>query len=547
MFKTPSLTAAKKKTSKTTDPECSKKNISIPVSLPSNDSTTHQANTKNSPSAGPTPPSLKKNTQYPPLNYTPPQNRAEPARAYTFDVLKNGSLLETLAISIEQDYFVVGRLPNCDFPLDHPSISRYHAVIQFCKNEQAFIYDLGSTHKTFINKKELSPRKLHLIQLGDQIRFGLSQRIFIFSTVDNEHLDDISQKIENKYNQAKALARQKLNKEIDSLGSATISHDPKFSNNETENIWGFGEDAVDTDIVDINSLPETPNNNNAFYSSDPRAALNFQKHKINDFESLSKDHDVLLETIKRIETEKLNLEQKNKCIDSIRNSSKEMAGRTATGGSEDGDQDSEIDEIDLYVLQLQNDTDRDMAQKLETQLEELKKKLGEIKDLLEIAKPVKSSELIKSVSKVPEIVKSSASGSVNQAGLKCLVDDGEKTKKRSVEIEPSKPRFPSSLTKTSEVFDKESDNRTDLQNEKDTSNNRIDLQNGKDTSEDQNTVKIEAKKRKIGPTMLDENTNTKTAVEQSEYDMYQAEEINWAPPSNQTGDGRTHLNDKYGY
>ena len=49
---------------------------------------------------------------------------------------------------------MVGKLPDlCDIVLEHPSISRKHAVFQFHKNGKLFLYDLESTHGIKVNKK----------------------------------------------------------------------------------------------------------------------------------------------------------------------------------------------------------------------------------------------------------------------------------------------------------------------------------------------------------------------------------------------------------
>ena len=43
-------------------------------------------------------------------------------------------------------------------PLEHPSISRLHAVLQFRgRDSAAFLYDAGSSHGSFLNKQRLPP------------------------------------------------------------------------------------------------------------------------------------------------------------------------------------------------------------------------------------------------------------------------------------------------------------------------------------------------------------------------------------------------------
>jgi pSer/pThr/pTyr-binding forkhead associated (FHA) protein len=75
-----------------------------------------------------------------------------------FQILRNGSIVDTVVLE-ERPFWTFGRTPNCDVVMEHPSSSRLHAVLQFkAEDSTAFIYDCGSTHGTFLNKRQvLSP------------------------------------------------------------------------------------------------------------------------------------------------------------------------------------------------------------------------------------------------------------------------------------------------------------------------------------------------------------------------------------------------------
>ncbi|KAJ0986815.1 hypothetical protein J5N97_005171 [Dioscorea zingiberensis] len=73
-----------------------------------------------------------------------------------------------------------GRIDLCDFVLEHPTISRFHAVLQFKKDGEAFLYDLGSTHGTSINKNQVKKKVYTKVHVGDVFRFGQSSRLYIF-------------------------------------------------------------------------------------------------------------------------------------------------------------------------------------------------------------------------------------------------------------------------------------------------------------------------------------------------------------------------------
>jgi len=106
-------------------------------------------------------------------------------KSYYFEVIKNGSVAERVELTAKS-YYVFGRLPSCDHSMDHPSLSRYHAVIQHCAMTNSegrdlgwYLYDLDSTHGTWINKSKVSPRTYHRLRVGYVVKFGGSTRLYI--------------------------------------------------------------------------------------------------------------------------------------------------------------------------------------------------------------------------------------------------------------------------------------------------------------------------------------------------------------------------------
>ncbi|XP_056446264.1 kanadaptin [Gadus chalcogrammus] len=126
---------------------------------------------------------------HPPIPYTEPLWGGIASEIpYELEILKNGAILDTLPLT-HSSYFVVGRLPVCDVSLEHPSISRYHAVLQFRSQsgeegiegeERGFyIHDLGSTHGTVVNKIKIPPKTYVRLHVGHVLKFGGSTRLFI--------------------------------------------------------------------------------------------------------------------------------------------------------------------------------------------------------------------------------------------------------------------------------------------------------------------------------------------------------------------------------
>ncbi|KAI3884259.1 hypothetical protein MKX03_017099 [Papaver bracteatum] len=111
--------------------------------------------------------------------YTIPPWSAPPRHPFFFEVLKDGSIIDQFDVSTKGAY-MFGRVDLCDFVLDHPTISRFHAVLQFKQSGDAYLYDLASTHGTSINKNQVKIKTYTDLHVGDVVRFGLSSRLYIF-------------------------------------------------------------------------------------------------------------------------------------------------------------------------------------------------------------------------------------------------------------------------------------------------------------------------------------------------------------------------------
>ncbi|KAI8884405.1 SMAD/FHA domain-containing protein [Backusella circina FSU 941] len=172
-------------------------------------------------------PVAKPQVQAPPLSYEKPPWSSESIFDYSVEVLKNGASIETIQ-GPKKEFITIGRLPICDMPMEHPSISRYHAIIQFNTDGEAFLYDMNSAHGTLINKKAAPSRQYVLLKPGDQLRFGESTRICIF---ESKKPYDPEAELEEK---KKEYLRQKL---------ARAKAENEDQTEDQGISWGFGEDA----------------------------------------------------------------------------------------------------------------------------------------------------------------------------------------------------------------------------------------------------------------------------------------------------------------
>ncbi|BBN15508.1 hypothetical protein MPTK1_6g20140 [Marchantia polymorpha subsp. ruderalis] len=111
--------------------------------------------------------------------YAKPSWGAPPGHPFSLEVLKEGISLGIVDVS-EKAAYMFGRSDRCDFVLEHPTVSRYHAVLQYNAKGQAFIFDMASTHGTFINKRQVKGQAYEKLNVGDIVRFGYSTRLHHF-------------------------------------------------------------------------------------------------------------------------------------------------------------------------------------------------------------------------------------------------------------------------------------------------------------------------------------------------------------------------------
>jgi hypothetical protein len=126
----------------------------------------------------------EKEEKFPEIPYKEPSWSGTADEPYNLELLKSGCIISTKYLT-KKPYYLFGRLPNCDIVMEHPSISRYHAVIQYKASESAnskrgfYLYDLGSTHGTIVNKIQIEPRRYYRLRVGYVMKFGGSSRLYI--------------------------------------------------------------------------------------------------------------------------------------------------------------------------------------------------------------------------------------------------------------------------------------------------------------------------------------------------------------------------------
>ncbi|XP_062121643.1 kanadaptin [Drosophila sulfurigaster albostrigata] len=218
---------------------------------------------------------------------------------YKFEVLKSGQIIDEVKDLQQQAVWTFGRLPENDVFMAHPTISRYHAVLQYkpkassqvpsdeeeeessenaAKPEQPegwYIYDLGSTHGTFLNKQRVPPRVFIRIRVGHMLKLGNSTRVYILQgpSEDEEPESEltVTELREQRDQQVAAAAAEKVRKAQEAA---------ERERNEGVS-WGMGEDADEE--TDLAHNPYASTNNEDLFFDDPKRTLRgfFEREGLN--------------------------------------------------------------------------------------------------------------------------------------------------------------------------------------------------------------------------------------------------------------------------
>lgn len=256
------------------------------------------------PPANFTPPVRHKN-----LHYTLPESSALPPIEYTLEVLRNGSIIDHIALS-QRAYTVFGRSPDSDIVLEHPTISRYHAIIQYKSEFEhgqspgLFLYDCGSTHGTFVNKKRVEPKVYIRIKIDYIIKFGQSTRLYILQGdasaeadhIDNSTADEVTHEQMKIFHakRAKALAAVRAKRE----------NAANEASNDVEMDWGMGPEIEEPSPGDPTTVvkredvekPEAIANDE---ENKKRAAAEDLKNRL-EYQKVKNDQAVLKEIMTRV-------------------------------------------------------------------------------------------------------------------------------------------------------------------------------------------------------------------------------------------------------
>lgn len=206
---------------------------------------------------------------------------------YSFEVLKGGQIVENFKNLQSKAFWKIGKLPNNDIVMAHPTISRFHAVIQYrpklhssdnsddeddiSYSQQSsqkpkiekgwYIYDLNSTHGTFLNKMRVPPKTYVRLRVGYMLKFGSSTRNYILQGpgFDEEAASELT------ITEMKELRLKKQQEVQEKL------IEEEKQKEERGISWGMTEDADEE--TDLTHNPFASTNNEELFLQDPKKTL----------------------------------------------------------------------------------------------------------------------------------------------------------------------------------------------------------------------------------------------------------------------------------
>ena len=113
---------------------------------------------------------------------------------------EDNDVIQTLHISKQSAYLFGRERKVADIPVDHPSLSKQHCVLQYRalpdKNDREqrlkckpYLMDLGSTNGTFINGVRIDDARYYELRKGDVITLGASSREYVLLTENTTSSD----------------------------------------------------------------------------------------------------------------------------------------------------------------------------------------------------------------------------------------------------------------------------------------------------------------------------------------------------------------------
>ncbi|NP_001086714.1 Smad nuclear interacting protein 1 S homeolog [Xenopus laevis] len=137
------------------------------------------------------------------IKYSEPQEARIPKKRWRLYPFKNDEALPVMYVHRQSAYLLGRQRRIADIPVDHPSCSKQHAVLQYRMVEftrangtsgrrvRPYIIDLGSGNGTYLNNQRIEPQRYYELKEKDVLKFGFSSReyVVLHETSDTSEVD----------------------------------------------------------------------------------------------------------------------------------------------------------------------------------------------------------------------------------------------------------------------------------------------------------------------------------------------------------------------
>lgn len=125
------------------------------------------------------------------IKYNQPPEARKPKTRWRLYPFKGDEALPVLHIHRQSAYLIGRDRIVVDIPVDHPSCSKQHAVLQFRLVEfqradgstgrrvRPYVIDLGSANGTYVNNNKVEPQRYVELIEKDVVKFGFSSREYV--------------------------------------------------------------------------------------------------------------------------------------------------------------------------------------------------------------------------------------------------------------------------------------------------------------------------------------------------------------------------------
>lgn len=125
------------------------------------------------------------------VKYCEPPDARKPRTKWRLYVFKGSEELPILYIHRQSCYLMGRDRKVADVPLDHPSCSKQHAVLQYRlldfrrpdgsmgRRVTPYVMDLNSANGTFLNNQKIESQKFVQVLEKDVLKFGFSSREYV--------------------------------------------------------------------------------------------------------------------------------------------------------------------------------------------------------------------------------------------------------------------------------------------------------------------------------------------------------------------------------